>query len=165
VSPAGPRPRVLTNLALAAAVLLAARAAAGPGDPADADHPFETLLSTVHSGLAEPRREVVRNQAAWSRLWADIHAGETPPPARPEVDFERSMLIAVASGTRPSGGFAIKVRRVASHAGTLEVLVLETCPAPGAMTSAELTRPVEVVRVPRLAEPLAFQEARAGACH
>jgi hypothetical protein len=74
------------------------------------------------------------------------------------------MLIAVASGTRVSGGFTIKVRRVASHDGKLDVQVLETCPAPGVMTTTELTQPVEVVRAPRLAEPVAFQEARAGAC-
>ena len=154
----------MAALALAASALLAACAGGGPGDAGDAENPFETLLSEVHSGLAEPRREVIRDGGGWARLWADIHAGVTPVPPLPAVDFERHMLIAVASGTHPSGGFTIKVRSVATRAGKLEVVVLETCPSADAMVSTELTRPVEVVRVAKLAQPVAFQEARAGPC-
>ena len=74
------------------------------------------------------------------------------------------MLVVVASGTRPSGGFAIKVQGVATRGARLEVAVLETCPAPGAMVSMELTQPVEVVRVPRLAQTATFRETRASSC-
>ncbi len=153
-----------TGLVLAASALLAACAAAAPRDAGDAGHPFETLVAEIHSGLAEPRREVVRDAAGWSRLWADIHAGTTPAPPLPTVDFDRDMLIAVASGTRPSGGFSIKVRSVATRGGRLEVVVLETCPAADAVVTTELTQPVEVVRLTKRTEPVAFQEARAGPC-
>jgi hypothetical protein len=74
------------------------------------------------------------------------------------------MLIAVATGTRPSGGFSIKVRRVATRGETLEVAVLETCPALGAMVSMGLSQPVEVVRAPRLAQPPTFRDERAASC-
>lgn len=164
MSPEATRFGAGAGLVLAVSALLAACAAAGPGDAVDTEHPFETLLAEAHSGLGEPRREVVRDEAGWARLWADIHAGVTPAPPLPTVDFGRHMLIAVASGTRPSGGFAIKVRSVATRGGKLEVVVLETCPAPDAMVTMELTRPVEVVSVPRLKEPATFQEARAGPC-
>ncbi len=164
MSPEAARLGTGAGLVLAASALLAACAAAGPGDAVRAEHPFETLLAEPHSGLAEPRREVVRDEAGWARLWTDIHAGVTPVPPLPEVDFGRHMLIAVASGTRPSGGFAIKVRSVATRGGKLEVVVVETCPAPDAMVTMELSQPVEVVRVPRLTEPVAFQEARVGPC-
>ena len=149
---------------LAASTLLTACAAAGPGDAGDTEHPFEILLAEANSGLAERRREVVRDEAGWARLWADIHEGVTPAPPLPRVDFGLHMLIAVASGTRPSGGFAINVRSVATRGGNLEVAVHETCPAPGAMVTMGLTQPVEVVRVPRLTQPATFQEARAGSC-
>jgi hypothetical protein len=164
VSPEAARLGTGAGLGLVASALLAACAAAGPGDAGDAEHPFETLLAETHSGLAERRREVVRDEVGWTRLWADIHAGVTPAPPLPPVDFGRHMLIAVASGTRPSGGFTIKVRSVATRGGKLEVAVLETCPAPVAMVTMELTQPVEVVRVPRLTQPATFHEARAGSC-
>jgi hypothetical protein len=93
-----------------------------------------------------------------------FHAGYTPAPPLPLVDFAQHMLIAVALGTRPSGGFGVKVRSVASRGERLEVAVVESCPAPGAMVTQSLTQPVEVVRVPRLAQTPTFQEARAASC-
>jgi hypothetical protein len=164
VSPEAARPGTGAGLALAASALLVACAAAAPREAGEAEHPFETVLAEIHSGLAEPRREVVRDEEGWARLWAAIHAGTSPAPPRPTVDFAREMLIAVASGTRPSGGFSIKVRSVATRGGRLEVVVLETCPAADAVVTTELTRPVEVVRLPKRTEPVAFQEARAGPC-
>ena len=164
MSPETARRATVAGLALAASALLAACTSAGPDDPADAEHPFETVLAEGYSGLAEPRREVIQDEAAWARLWTEIHAVVDPLPPRPTVDFARDMLVAVATGTRPSGGFSIKVRRVATRGETLEVTVLETCPAPGAMVSLGLTQPVEVVRVPRLAQPPAFRNERAAAC-
>ncbi|HEX9189288.1 MAG TPA: protease complex subunit PrcB family protein [Vicinamibacteria bacterium] len=151
----------MAGLALAASALLAACTSAGPGDPGDAEHPFETVLAETYSGLAEPRREVIRDEAAWARLWGEIHAVVDPLPPRPPVDFARDMLFAVATGTRPTGGFSIKVRRVATRGASLEVTVLETCPGPGAMVTQGLSQPVEVVRVPRLAPPATFREERA----
>jgi hypothetical protein len=125
---------------------------------------FETILDEVNSGLHERRREVVRDEAAWARLWAQIHEGVTPQPALPPVDFSRDMLIAVATGTRPTGGFDIKIRSVTRRGGRLEVMVLETCPAPGDRVSMGLTQPVEVVRLERLSQAPTFQETRSSSC-
>jgi hypothetical protein len=164
VSPEAAWSGTLAGLTLAASTLLAACAAAGPSDAGDTEHAFETVLAEAHSGLTERRRGVVRDDAGWARLWAEIQAGVTPVPPRIPVDFARHMLIVVAAGTRPSGGYSIKVRSVATRGERLEVAVLETCPAPGAMVSMGLTQPVEVVRVPSLTQSVAFQEARAGSC-
>jgi len=165
VSPDSARYVAVASLILATSALLAACTSAGPSDPADAEHPFETVLAAAYSGLTEQRREVVRDDAGWARLWAEIHAGADPLPPRPAVDFARDMLIAVAAGTRPSGGFSIKVRGVTTRGGeALEVAVLETCPAPGSKVSMGLTQPVEVVRVLRLAQPARFRSERTASC-
>jgi hypothetical protein len=165
VSPDAERHATVASLILAASALLAACTYGGWSDPPDAECPFETVLATAYSGLTEQRREVVREDASWARLWAEIHAGVDPVPPRPAVDFARDMLIAVAAGTRPSGGFSIKVRRVTTRGGgALEVAVLETCPHPGARVSMALTQPVEVVRVLRLAQPATFRDERAASC-
>jgi hypothetical protein len=154
----------ILRLGLASA-LLAACAAAGPSNGAGTtQHPFETILFASHTGVTERRREVIRDEASWARLWAEIHAGFTPAPPLPPVDFSQHMLIAVALGTRPSGGFGIKVRSVTSRGESLEVAVLESCPAPGTMVTLSLTEPVEVVRAPRLAQTPTFRETRAASC-
>jgi hypothetical protein len=156
----------LAGLVLAASALLAACAAAGPSGATETavGQPFETILAETHSSVAERRREVIRDEAGWARLWAEIHAGVTPAPPLPPVDFAQHMLIAVALGTRSSGGFAVKVRSVATRGERLEVAVVESCPASGAMVAQGLTQPVEVVRVPRLAQAPAFQEERSATC-
>jgi len=155
---------IVAGLGLTAAILVACAAGTSGGSQATIEHPFETLLAEAHSGISERRREVVRDEASWARLWAEIHAGFTPAPPLPAVDFARHMLIAVALGTRPSGGFGVKVRSVASRGERLEVSVAESCPAAGAMVTLSLTQPVEVVRVARLTQTPTFQETRAAAC-
>lgn len=156
----------MTTATVFVAVTLAACAAGVPsgsgGTPAEVR--FETILDEVSSGLHERRREVILDEAGWARLWAQIHEGVTPQPALPPVDFSRDMLIAVATGTRPTGGFDIKTRSVARRGERLEVVVLETCPAPGDRVSMGLTQPVEVVRVERLAQAPIFQETRTASC-
>ena len=150
--------------ALVAAAVLVACAAAGPSGARASEHPFETLLAESYSGLAERRREVVRDEASWARLWTEIHAGVTPVPERPRVDLVRHMLIVVASGSRPSGGFSIKVTRVTTRGDRLDVEVLEDCPPPGARASLAVSQPVEVVRLARLTQAPKFQDRRASSC-
>jgi hypothetical protein len=69
-----------------------------------------------------------------------------------------------ALGTRPTGGFGVKVRSVSTQGDRLEVVVLETCPPQGAMVTAALTQPVEVVRVARLSQTPTFKEQRDSSC-
>ena len=152
-----------TTLLIVAAVLVAG-AAAGPSEAKASEHPFETLLAESYSGLAERRREVVRDEAGWARLWTAIHSGVTPTPERPGVDLARHMLIVVASGERPSGGFSIKVTRLTTRGDRLEVEVLETCPPPGARVTLSLSQPVEVVRLARLTQAPKFVDRRASSC-
>jgi hypothetical protein len=154
-----------TELAGAALAMLAC-ASGGPSgsEGTGAEQPFESVVSEFNSGIAEKRREVVRDQESWARLWAEIHRGQDPAGQPPAVDFSRSMLIVAALGTRPTGGFAVKVRGVATRGDRLEVVVLESCPAQGAMVATALTQPVEVVRVARLSQTPTFKEQRETSC-
>jgi hypothetical protein len=56
------------------------------------------------------------------------------------------------------------VRSVSAQGDRLEVVVLETCPPQGAMVTAALTQPVEVVRVARLSQAPNFKEQRDTSC-
>ncbi len=146
------------------AVLLAACAAGTSGSSETIEHPFQTVAAETHSGVHERRREVVRDEASWVRLWSEIRADSTPVPPPPAVDFTQHMLILVALGTRTSGGFGVQVQTVTSRGDTLEVAVLESCPAPGSRVTLALTEPLEVVRVARLAQTPIFRETRAASC-
>ena len=97
----------------------------------------------ISSGIKGSRQLVIRDPATWSQFWSELGAG-----VRPEVDFSRDLVIAVASGERSSGGHDIEVQRVTRSGGELRIEVLRTSPDSSCMTTAALTQPVDVVMVP-----------------
>lgn len=100
----------------------------------------------TRTGVGEARRLVIRNANAWADFWSELGVGD-----RPAVDFTRDLVVAVAAGQRPSGGYEIAVTGVRQADGELTVEVVETAPGPNCMTSASLTQPVDIVVVPALA--------------
>jgi hypothetical protein len=160
------------KLALPVAVLAAAGVAGGwtatpPSE--DPSHPiansgnrheesveFEVIVDEVICGLEKPLRQVVRNQDSWKRLWEEIFRPVEPVPERPQVDFEREMLIVVAMGTRRSGGFDITVQRITITDGFVDITVREIRPPPDSVVGMALTQPVEVVRLRRLSQRVVF---------
>jgi hypothetical protein len=97
----------------------------------------------TRTGIGEARRLVIRDANAWAQFWSELGMGE-----RPNVDFTRDVVVAVAAGQRPTGGYEIAVDRVTSAGGELTVEVVERTPGPNCMTTASLTQPVDVVVVP-----------------
>lgn len=80
---------------------------------------FESL-DVGHSPLEEgfqpePKAIVFRNQQEWAKFWAsssflDMNLQKRPAPA---VNFDKQMVIALTSGSRPTGGFSVRVDRIA----------------------------------------------------
>ncbi len=97
----------------------------------------------TRTGIGESRRLVIRNANAWAQFWSELGVGD-----RPSVDFNHDVVVAVASGQRPTGGYEIAVDQVTQTNGELTVTVVERTPGPNCMTTASLTQPVDVVVVP-----------------
>lgn len=97
----------------------------------------------TRTGISEARRLVIRDANSWADFWSELGMGD-----RPEVDFTRDLIVAVAAGQRSSGGYEIAIDRVWQASGELTVEVVETAPGPNCITTAALTQPVDVVAVP-----------------
>lgn len=97
----------------------------------------------TRTGIGESRRLVIRDANGWAQFWSELGVGE-----RPSVDFNRDVVIAVAAGQRPTGGYEIAVDRVTQSDGQLTVEVVERTPGPNCLTTTSLTQPVDVVLVP-----------------
>jgi hypothetical protein len=97
----------------------------------------------TRTGIGESRRLVIRDVNAWDQFWSELGVGD-----RPSVDFTHDVVVAVAAGQRPTGGYEIAVDRVTQSDGELTVEVVERTPGPNCMTTASLTQPVDVVVVP-----------------
>ena len=100
----------------------------------------------TRTGIGEARRLVIRNANAWADFWSELGVGD-----RPDVDFTKNVVVAVAAGQRPTGGYEIAVERASLTNGELTVEVVETTPGPNCMTSTSLTQPVDVVVIPAVA--------------
>jgi PrcB C-terminal len=97
----------------------------------------------TRTGIGESRRLVIREANTWDQFWSELGVGE-----RPSVDFTRDVVVAVAAGQRPTGGYEIAVNRITQTNGELTVEVVERTPSPNCVTTASLTQPVDVVVVP-----------------
>lgn len=113
--------------------------------------PVTTVLSDQYGGPEEPRRAVITSAAEWTAFW-----GGGAAPGLAGVDFARDMVIAVALGTRPTGGHSVTVESARREGRRLLVTVREVSPGAGCVVSQALTSPVVAVRIPRSSEPVEF---------
>jgi hypothetical protein len=82
----------------------------------------------------------------------------TPAPDPPRVEFEREMLIVVALGERPTGGYGIVVDSAETRPDGLFVTVRTIAPGKGCMLTQALTQPVDIARVPRHEGQVGFED-------
>ncbi len=109
-------------------------------------------VSGYRYGDAQFRGElrVVRDDAAWQRLWAQHTANVQPQPAPPTVDFSRQCVIVAWMGHRSTGGYAIAISKVViDWREDATVTIQRTSPPPGSITTQVITNPVAMVIVPR----------------
>jgi hypothetical protein len=98
------------------------------------------------TGIGESRRLVIRDANSWAEFWSELGTGD-----RPDVDFTKAVVVAVAAGQRPSGGYEIAVDHVSQTDGELAVEVTETTPGPNCITTSSPSQPADVVVVPVVA--------------
>jgi hypothetical protein len=107
--------------------------------------PMRAIDKGTMSQIDGARQAVARSAAEWSTLWSQ-HAGDR---ARPAVDFNKEMVVAVFLGTRPTAGFSVEVVGAREEGTTLVVSYRESRPQPGAVAAQVLTSPFHVVAVPK----------------
>jgi hypothetical protein len=107
---------------------------------------FRTLDQGTGSGIAESACRVVRDKAAWEKLW-EKHAGVPAERKRPDVDFAKETVLAVFFGQKRTGGYAIEVVKIERKDDAVLVTVRRTEPDPGSMVTMALTTPHHLVAV------------------
>ena len=123
--------------------------------------PLDSSLASYYrsnSGLPDSARLVLRTPAEWTTLWNRIVANHSPKPPAPEIDFSKEMLIVAAMGTRSTGGYSIEIDAVDRDSSSITVSVRTHSPGKTCGTTAALTAPVAIVRIPRSPLPVQFVE-------
>lgn len=116
------------------------------------------LAHSYYSAFRQPARTVIDNASDWRTMWSTYTADLGSPPPLPAVDFSRHEVILAALGERNSGGYDIRISRLAMSSDFLYVELTSTRPGPHCGTTAALTQPVDMVRIPRQHPPVMFIE-------
>ena len=118
---------------------------------------FRTVATGDGTSTSRPRQAIaIRSERRWRKVWDQLGEGE--PPA---INFAREMLIAVTQGPQPSGGHAIRIRRIQPTGGSVwRVSVSETEPGRGCPSTGVMTNPYHVVRVRRSSARVRFERRR-----
>ena len=143
-------PALIISIGLAAPALGQQAHVTRFGGPADG--------FTQYSGIRDSQRVVIRDSQAWQRYWAEIHRPFIPSPAMPEVDFSREIVVLAAMGTRPTGGFIIRIDTATVDSNRVLVQVTQVVPGKGCAVPAAVTQPVDMVRVSTTGLPISFAE-------
>ena len=117
--------------------------------PAGTAIPYETVARDNLSGVTARQTLVIRDQAAWDKLWSQHTAGRTPVPAAPKVDFTHKMLVGVFAGEYGNACHSLAVARVAAGATRLEVEVDEHDVTTVAICTPVVSHPMQIVAVDR----------------
>jgi protease stability complex PrcB-like protein len=149
------------------ALSVAALAACGvpPSSPDRIDQPltFARLRSeqsslTYTSGLQLPTQFVIRDDSGWQQAWTEIWRGQTPVPALPAIDFDRDMVIVVALGEKPTGGYSIFIDSVTETTTGLTVQLRTVSPGATCAVTLAVSQPVDVARVSQRAGPITYSQ-------
>ncbi|MBJ6723227.1 protease complex subunit PrcB family protein [Geomesophilobacter sediminis] len=143
----------MTMRALAALLfLLGGVLLIGSTDSCNAQEPLE--FSVVKKGEVSPSGnhapvvKVIRNNTEWGNFWIELNINAFIVPARPAVDFDHTILIAVVDAPQPTGGHAIAVTSVLPTSTGVVVVAQQVAPGPGCIVSEDLKQPFQVVAVP-----------------
>ncbi len=116
----------------------------------------DSIAFAEYSGVAQAQNFVIRDATAWNDLWQRIYANLNPMPPTPNVDFTREMVVAVALGTRNSGGYNVLLTQAAEDSAGIHVLASATSPGARCVTTGSLTQPLDVGRIAHSDQPVRF---------
>jgi hypothetical protein len=107
---------------------------------------FALSVRTVATGDMHSEESglfVARDADQWVRLWQRMTASQYSP--LPHVDWSTEMVVVVALGMRPSGGYSVEIEKVTASPDTLDVHAREDQPGPYCGVTDALTDPFHAV--------------------
>ncbi len=115
-----------------------------------------TLAHEYYSGDVGAQRTVVANAFTWAAVWAQVYGDNSSPPA---VDFGTDRVLVAALGQHATGGFDIRIDSIAQFEHGTVAYVTTVAPGSSCFTTAALTQPVHILRVPAdLAQDVMFED-------
>ena len=115
------------------------------------------VLTALNSNFSEPQMRVIQYPEDYDEMWQNgfTNVGGL---VKPYVNFDAEMVLFVAAGTKPRGGYMIRVDSVVTGAD-LAVYVTESTPGPDCAGIDRIYAPAQIVTIPWMEKPVRFVEA------
>lgn len=110
---------------------------------------YETLVKSPFSGVTQAQNVVVRDQAAWDKLWAAHSSNRPDVSTMLRVDFTTKMVVGVFEGNNPIGCGNMGIVGVRSQDGAMVVDYEERVSRGDVACPAVITNPMQLVLVDR----------------
>ena len=114
---------------------------------------FTSVAQGPSSQIDQPRQVTVRTVDEFQALWK----GHSRAPL-PKVDFDKSIVVGVFLGSRPTPGYRVTVTAVRRAGRTAVVEWTEMKPDPSRMVAQVITSPFHLVAIPRDVESVTFRQ-------
>jgi PrcB C-terminal len=112
---------------------------------------------STFSAIESAQQLVLRDAASLAQWWAAAWRTVSPPPAVPDVDFTREMLVIVALGAKPTSGYDVVIESATLQRDGI-VVVARTASPPGSVVLLPVvTHPVDIARLPLRSDPVRFR--------
>ncbi len=110
-------------------------------------------------GLAYPRQDikVFRSYLEFEQFYklnTNIVSDSIP---KPNVDFQKELLIGVFLGKRPTSGYSISVEKVLLEKNQIVVYANEICPKKDQMVLMVITYPSVFIKIPKFDHPIVLK--------
>jgi hypothetical protein len=99
---------------------------------------------------------VAAKDAKEKRFQTDVTADVAQLLKVKTIDWDKQMLVVVAAGSKPTGGYRVEVRTLSVKDKTLTVHWKLHNPAPGGIVTTAITYPAQMVLVERFDGPVKF---------
>ena len=167
-APSCARPMVLVLLTIAPGLAGCGRGHAPqtptPGPSLAPIAPMARLYYDNGGGIQDSTRVVVRDAAAFAKVWQRATSQQTEPPPVPTVDFDRQMVLVTGSGRMtPEDQITVDsvgVRKETAEGKTRDVLMAYVRTTEGCHRFRAAAYPLEIVQVRRFDGPVRFAETR-----
>ena len=96
----------------------------------------------------------ISDESTWKAVWSGLSKDPAPP-----VDFTKEQVLAVFLGYRPTGGFGVRITKVAHEESAVVVTYRELPPVPGRTPPEGPTTPYALKIAARSPLPVRFDRA------
>lgn len=112
-----------------------------------------------YNGRKEAGNEIIESREDFEELWKVVYSFVVPRPDLPDIDLEKSVIVAAFMGEFPTGGYSIDIEKVIEKEKEVVVHIARRYPQPGADVAQALSSPYCMVAFEKTGKPITFATA------